>query len=97
MAADWFGKEDDRQPFLLHLDGYTDRDIGLAAMGKLREDFVLGLNVRNEPIWFGDTAFRYSVLIGRPDFGPKKLGCQIRACHTGTFWCEGKLRETVQK
>lgn len=85
--------EESRRPFLLHLTACSDEDIGLAAQGLL--PFDINLNPGEEtPIWLSSIAIIYSKVIDRPDFTSYQLGKQIRACHTGTFWCEGHYRRT---
>jgi len=94
IVTDWIRSEEGRRPFLLHLTKCSDFDIGLAAQGMLLPDINLNPDPDGEPIWLSRIAGIYSSVIDRPDFTPSQLGRQIRACHTGTFWCEGQYRRT---
>ncbi|OQB06444.1 MAG: GTP pyrophosphokinase rsh [bacterium ADurb.Bin212] len=66
----------------------------MAALGLLPFDINLNPDPLAAPIWLRRIAVVYSNVIDRPDFSPSQLGRQIRACHTGTFWCEGHYRRT---
>lgn len=60
----------------------------------LGRDEVLKQEAGEYRLTLSEVTFIYSVIIGRPDLTPAELGRQIRACHTGTFWCEGQIRRT---